>query len=196
MRRPVYDELVVLARSASRTAEAHDLLHEALIAAFAAGRNDFADRRNRAWLYGTIRNLARMQARSAGRRRHREAQWQPSAEPVSPPAGDGMAELLEGLSPALRIVLALALAGLDRREIAHLLRLPDTALRQRIVALNRQLRARGRQMPGHEGGLDRDVAHGRVRDILLPLLRRHRGHLATHDPDGHLLLIRTSRIGA
>jgi RNA polymerase sigma-70 factor (ECF subfamily) len=35
-----------------------------------------------------------------------------------------------------------------------------------------------------------ELAYGRIRQALLTALRRRQGHFATHDPDGHLLIIR------
>lgn len=193
MRKAAYDELVRLARAASRSSDAEDLLHDALIAAMACGREDMARRDNRLWLYGTIRNLSRMAARGRGRRRIRERQWgearfaPPTAEPFA------MSEVLQGLPPAIKAVAALALTGHNRREIAWLLRLPDTALRQRIAALKRRLRTQGIEMPPEPAGLNLDLAYGRIRDVLLPVLLRESGDFASHDPDGHLFIIRRSR---
>ncbi len=195
MRRAGYDELMALARAASRSGDAEDLLHDALIAAIAAGRGDLSARADRAWLYGTIRNLARMQWRGQSRRRQRERQW---AESVSPAAAAGPApptELLHGLRPPLKAVAALALTGHSRREIAYLLGISDAALRQRLVQLRRSLSAAGVTMPGEPAGLGLDLAYGRLRAALLPLLRRQGGALGSHDPDGHIFVITRSQDG-
>lgn len=192
MRPSHYDRLLAVARRCSRRAdEVEDLVQEALLDGVRAGRTgDFR------WLAGVIRNRARMAARGAVRRRRRESQWQelcgapPAAEPV-----DDIAGLLASLPPGLKAVAALALSGHNRREIGYLLELSDPALRQRIVALKRQLRRAGIAMPEGMPGLNLDLAYGRIRDALLPGLLRHGGVFASHDPDGHLFIVRTSPNG-
>ena len=194
MTRLVYDDLLLIARRYSRRPdEAEDVLQDALLAAVSAGRADLAALNNRRWLAGVIRNRATMVARSAARRRHRESRWQreqPSAEPgQSVDAG----EVLRELPPALKAVAALALSGHSRREIAYLLRLEDTALRRRIVALKRRLSARGIPMPATTPGLRLELSYGRIRDALLPMLVRKGGLFASHDPDGHLFVFARSQ---
>ena len=81
----------------------------------------------------------------------------------------------------------------NRREIAWLLNLPDQTLRQRIVALTRKLRAAGLAMPAEFVGLNLDLAYGRIREALLPQLLRQGGIFASHDPDGHLFVVRRSQ---
>jgi RNA polymerase sigma-70 factor (ECF subfamily) len=98
--------------------------------------------------------------------------------------------VLDELPPALRALAALALTGHTRREIAYLLGLSDTALRQRVMALKRHLVARGVAMPAGMPGLKFELAYGRVRDALLPVLVRQGGTFASHDPDGHLFVVR------
>lgn len=194
MLQPAYEQLLALARRQCRgRAEADDLLHEALIEALRTGRADFADPMNRRWLAGVIRNKARMAARTNYRRHRRERTWQdlhPGPQPAETrPAGD----LLTDLPPSLKSVAALALSGHTRREIAYLLKLEDTALRQRISELKRRLTAAGILMPEGLPGLGLDLAYGRIRDALLPALLRERGVFASHDPDGHLFIIRRSQ---
>ena len=98
--------------------------------------------------------------------------------------------MLRDLPPALKIVAALALSGHSRREVGYLLRLNDTALRQRVSALKRRLAARGLAMPAGTPGLRLDLSYGRIRDALLPKLVNEGGLFASHDPDGHLFIIR------
>jgi len=191
MRPHHYDQLCALARRECRDAAfAEDAVQEALIAAFVAGR-DLADPGTARWLRGVVRNQARMTLRSGIRRRHRETAWATSgtadanAERLSIDRG-----ILDGLPPALRAVAALALSGHTRREIGWLLRLPDTALRQRITALKRHLAKRGATMPDGLPGLGLDLPYGRLRAALAEGLTRRGGHLATHDPDGHLFVVR------
>lgn len=193
MRKSTYDALVALARAASRRSDAEDLLHEALIAALAAGRSDLTVRENRAWLHGTIRNLGRMEARSGYRRKQRERAWADTSLPAKPPDTLDIASLLQGLRPGLKAVAALVLTGHNRREIAYLLNLPDTALRQRITSLRRHLKTRGIAAPGELSGLHLDLAYGKIRKALLPALIQHGGTFASHDPDGHLFVVRRSQ---
>ncbi len=190
-----YRDLLRLARRHSRRAdEAEDLLQDALLDAVAAGRADLGDRGNRRWLAGVIRNRATFAARTAARRTRREMRWQeerPDIEPaVMPP---DTAEILRELPKSLKIVAALAFSGHSRREIGYLLELSDTALRQRLSALKRRLRARGIAVPAQTPGLNLALSYGRIRDALLPKLVNEGGLFASHDPDGHLLVFRRSQ---
>ena len=194
MRAFAYNELLRLARRHSRRAdEAEDLLQDALLDAVAAGRADLADAGNRRWLAGVIRNRAAMAARGAVRRRRRETLWQAERAGPEAVASTDPAEVLRDLPPALKAVAALALSGHSRREIAYLLRLEDAALRQRVVALRRQLSARGIPMPALTPGLGLGLSYGRIRDALLPKLVREGGLFASHDPDGHLIVFSSSQ---
>ena len=87
-----------------------------------------------------------------------------------------VADVLSGLPPSLKSVAALALTGHSKREIAYLLDLPETALRQRFSALRRTLAARGIPLPATTPGLNLDLQYGRIRDALLPLLIAQRRH--------------------
>jgi DNA-directed RNA polymerase specialized sigma24 family protein len=190
-----YSELLRLARRHSRRAdEAEDLVQDALLDAVAAGSADLRDVANRRWLSGVIRNRATFAARTAARRTWRETRWQP--EPLEAPVDDPPVEaVLKELPPSLKAVAALALTGHSRREIAYLLRLTDTALRQRLSSLKRALAVRGIPMPATTPGLKLDLAYGRIRDALLPKLVKEGGLFASRDPDGHLFIIRRSQKG-
>lgn len=194
MRPNHYAQLLAIARQATRRAEeADDLVQDALLEAVRSGR-PIAGAVDVRWLAGIIRNRARMLARQAGRRRRRESQWQHQHDPAQSPAAPvDVAAILVDLPPALKSVAALTLSGHTRREVAYLLQLPDTALRQRIIALKRRLRARGIAMPAGMPGLNLDLSYGRIRDALLPGLLRQGGIFASHDPDGHLFIIRRSQ---
>jgi RNA polymerase sigma-70 factor (ECF subfamily) len=170
------------------------MVQEALLAAVLAGRTDFDSSETARWLTGTVRNRARMAARSAVRRRRREAQWQAASAPVALPVEQSeVAALLAALPPSLKAVAALTLSGHTRREIAWLLDLTDVALRQRLTALKRRVVQAGLALPADLPGLSLDLAYGRIRDALLPSLLRHGGLFASHDPDGHLFIVARSQ---
>ena len=194
MRGRLFAQLLAVAAREHIAAEAEDVVQEALLSAIAAGRSDLDNPDNARWLTGVVRNRARMEARTARRRRGRETAWQ-AARPFATDTGDPKKpdDILAGLPPALRTLAALVLTGHNRREIAYLLGLPDTALRQRVVALKRHLAAKNLAAPEELTGLNLDLAYGRIRDALLPALIRHGGVFASHDPDGHLFLVRRSQ---
>ncbi|WP_332713578.1 transcriptional regulator [Pelagibacterium mangrovi] len=186
-----YAELVAWARRhARRSAEAEDIVQEVLIAAVEAGRDDFSQQANRRWMAGAIRRRAAFDARSAVRRREREARWQQAERQQDRQEGEPLAGILTGLPKSLRVVAALAVSGHSRIEIAYLLGLDDTTLRQRIRALKVALGKKGVVMPAEMIGLNLDLAYGVIRQALAPALRRHGGAFATHDPDGHILVVR------
>ena len=195
MRPQLYAQLKAIARRQTRDAGAvEDLVQEALLAAVLAGRTDFDSSETARWLTGTVRNQARMAARTAVRRRRREGQWQAADATVgrtTEPAE--IAALLKALPVSLKAVAALTLSDHNRREIAWLLGLSDTTLRQRITALKRLVVASGLVLPADLPGLSLDLAYGRIRDALLPSLLRHGGMFASHDPDGHLFIVASSQ---
>lgn len=180
-------------RHARRPHEAEDIVQEVLLAAFAAGRADLSVPANRRWIAGAIRKRAAFDARSAARRKKREAQWQAGAIDAASQEPASLVPVLSGLPKSLRVVAALALSGHTRREIAYLLALTDTALRQRIAALRKALNRHGDGVPEGLPGLGLDLPYGRIRQELQPHLRRHRGVFASHDPDGHFFVIRRSQ---
>lgn len=196
MRRALpYAELVALARRhARRSDEAEDIVQEILIAAVKAGRDDFSRPADRRWMAGAIRRRAAFDARSAARRREREARWQAERTPEAGAAdGEALGVILTDLPKSLRVVAALALSGHSRAEIAYLLDLNDAALRQRVRALKLALGKKGVAMPEEMVGLNLDLAYGAIRQALTPALKRHGGAFATHDPDGHIFLFKRSR---
>ena len=188
----VYRELRRIARRwSARSEDAEDIVQESLLTALAEGRSDLNVTANRRWIAAVIRNKARLAARSAVRRRLREDRWQaaePGADFLREPAA-GASDLSQ-LPPALRAVARLASSGFDRREIRHLLDLTDEALRKRVSSLGKRRGALGEGAPPGGPGVTLGLAYGRIRKALLPILLRRRGHFATHDPDGHLLMIR------
>ncbi|HWU18864.1 MAG TPA: sigma factor [Devosia sp.] len=194
MRPSHYAQLLAIARRVTRRAdEADDLVQDALLEAVKAGRG-IAGPQDMRWLGGIIRNRARLAARGASRRRLRETHWHAMRPEPAPPAETlDIPAILAGLPPSLKALAALTLSGHNRREIAYLLDLSDTALRQRIAALKRQLTGAGIAMPEGMPGLNLDLAYGRIRDALLPGLLRQGGIFASHDPDGHLFIVRRSQ---
>jgi DNA-directed RNA polymerase specialized sigma24 family protein len=192
VRNRFHAQLLALAR---RTAhhDAEDAVQDALLLAIEAGRHDLTDKANMRWLAGVVRNRARMNARTSRRRSERESRWHRERAGETVRQGASVKEIISDLPPALKTLAALVLTGHNRREIAYLLDLPDTALRQRVVALKRHMITRGLAAPEELAGLHLDLAYGRIRDALLPALLRHGGVFASHDPDGHLFLVRRSQ---
>lgn len=194
--------LAMARRHARNAAEAADLLHEALLAGVRAGRLEFSGDADRAWLGGTIRNIAAAGARSAARRLRRETRWaeQQPAESVQKYESESQApiSILARLTEGSRRVAVLALYGLNADEIQYVLGLKPPAFRQRLTALRRALGslpeglrqealalAYSRPRRTGENRLD----FGLIRRALLHHLRGAEG-VGTHDPDGHLLAIR------
>ncbi len=189
----LHRQLLALAARLGSGSDAEDVVQDAMLVAIEAGRHDLGEAANIAWLRGVVRNRARMTARTMRRQRSRETQWQSGHDTERAGASPDMPEILSGLPPALRTFAALVLTGHNRREIAYLLDLPDTALRQRVSALRRHLRQGGFAAPAELSGLNLDLAYGRIRQALLPALLRHDGLFAGHDPDGHLFIVRRSQ---
>jgi RNA polymerase sigma-70 factor (ECF subfamily) len=194
-----YGDLLRTARRFARSAEeARDLAQDALVIALARGFEDWASPARRAWLRGVIRKHAAFVVRGQSRRRRREAQTGVGAPELTPPAsdvGDGahawawQPRFLASLPRSLRAVATLASADLCAADIRWLLGLSDTSLRQRLSALRRAVRteAASPTLPAPEPALG--LAPRRA--SLLAVLRQHRGRaLATHDPDGHAILLR------
>lgn len=175
-------------RVARRADEAEDLLQSVLLAALEAGRTDLSLSDNRRWLVGALRKRALFDARSAIRRRRREA----SVVVAEHGAGDGEfhpRRFVDALSPSLRTTALLALTGHTRQEIAWLLRISDATLRQRFTQIKRRWRHfDGGNLTGFPG-LDGSLAFGRIRQALLKSIQGQHRVLASHDPDGHLFII-------
>lgn len=185
-------------RLCRRTADVEDLVQDALLAGLAAGRSDAP------WLSGTLRNLAAMQARGAVRRRRREEQaaaLQPGAvEPLHPDSGLPPAtwpEAWQRWPASLRRVAVLALHGMSAEEIRYVLGLSDEAFRQRLSRLRKALaqllpeqRAESLALAYvRDPARSADLQFGLVRRALKAALQGQDG-MATHDTDGHLLVIR------
>jgi DNA-directed RNA polymerase specialized sigma24 family protein len=194
MRPSAYAKLFAIARRECRDPSiAEDVVQEAMLAAVIAGRTDLNTIDTIRWLAGTVRNQARMAIRGAARRRRREGQWQASAYVDEQVERNDTSTFLLGLPPSLRILAGLTLSGHNRREIAYLLGTTDAALRQRVVALKRAARSASFVVSEDMPGLNLNIAYGRLRDALLPKLLRHGGAFASHDPDGHLIVVRSQK---
>ncbi|WP_246805864.1 hypothetical protein [Ensifer sp. ENS10] len=90
-------------------------------------------------------------------------------------------------------MMLLAIAGHNRLEIRHLLKISDEALRQRILLLRRAWRDAGHLETNLElTGLRYPLDSGRIRQALLPVTRSGRAAFASHDPDGHLFAVNFS----
>jgi RNA polymerase sigma-70 factor (ECF subfamily) len=189
-----YRELHALALRLSRcSADVEDLVQDTLLVGLTAGRSDLP------WLVGVMQRQAALSARSAVRRRRREAES--GVAPVaSVPNADAAApaDLLHRLAPAARRVAVLALHGLGAEEIRWILGLAPAAFRQRLTSIRKRLGALPAELQAQALALAYvrdpartvDLQFGLVRRALKAALRGLPG-LATHDADGHLLVIRT-----
>lgn len=193
-----YRRLRARARRHTRSAQdADDLVQDVLVAAIEAGRFDAP------WLEGVMRNQAALGARSAGRRRRREAAVAPidEAGDEAPTRESREAQaLLAQLPAASRRIAVLALHGLGPEEIRWILGITPAALRQRLTRIRRRL---GDLPPAlHAEALalayvrdparSADLQFGLVRRALKAALQSRAG-LGTHDADGHLIVIRGRR---
>ena len=186
----------VAARHARHRGEAEDLLHDALLAAAAAGRTSFSDSANQAWLAGVLRLRASMDARTAVRRHKRETAHVRSE--THQDASEDAGVDLSSLPRSTRSVAALLIHGLTREEIRVALRLRPEALRQRIASLRRQARNLGLSeaetpRPPRATTLPGDPDPGPIRQILRHCLLRL-GGVGTADPDGHPIVINLRRV--
>ncbi|KAF1686536.1 transcriptional regulator [Pseudoxanthomonas broegbernensis] len=192
-----YLALLAQARRLSRGEdEARDLVQDTLLAAIERGRCEPA------WLAGVLRRRAAMHVRGEVRRRRRERDAATGlaagpADSALPGAGPDApdASFLRALAPASRQLAVLALHGLAAEEIRWILGLEPAAFRQRMSRLRRALegldgtlRRQAAEAAGHPPRRSADLAFGRVRRALKAALRGPA--LGTHDPDGHLLVLR------
>jgi len=130
--------------------------------------------------------------RTAARRRSRERDAAILEQEIGKCANVPL-DFVERLPTRLRTTALLVLTGHNKREILWLLRLNEPALRQRIADIRRRWRAEvGIPLDG-VSGLNGDLDFGVIRRALLGPVRRPDAVLASHDPDGHLFLVRTSQ---
>lgn len=188
-------------RHARDAADADDLVQDALLVALEQGR-DALDAASLPWLSGVIRHRAAMQARSGIRRRRRDAAFAVPTDPAAvapapPEATTAAGALLARLPPAARRVAVLALHGLAAGEIRWILGIRDTAFRQRLTCIRKVLGAlppaqRAETMAlacVRDPARSVDLQFGLVRRALKAALHGRDG-LGSHDPDGHLLVVR------
>jgi RNA polymerase sigma-70 factor (ECF subfamily) len=197
--------LKVARRLSRRSDEAADLLHDGIVEAVRAGREDFADERSRRWFAGVLRNRAAMIARTAARRAKREAAKSEAAsrrshsnarERLAPPPA-----FIAALPRSARAVATLVLAGLRREEILCALRLTDTAFRQRLTTIRKAWDAsppelRAMSEPPLHPRPDPHFPLGLIRRALLSCVKQQAAVLGTHDPDGHLIVIDAATIAS
>ena len=189
-------------RHARDAADADDLVQDALLIALEQGR-DAIDATSLPWLSGVIRHRAAMQARSTIRRRRRDAAFtaapvaQDEATPSHAESEPSAHLLLSCLPPAARRVAVLALHGLDADEIRWILGIRDTAFRQRLTTIRKTLGALPPAQRAESIALAYVRDPARSVDLQFGLVRRAlkaalggRPGLGSHDPDGHLLVVR------
>ncbi len=189
-----YQRLRAQARRLGNAAEADDLVQDALLAGLQAGRADLP------WLSGTLRHLAAMHVRTAVHRRRRESEVASGIELVASPPEPRAPKptWLRDWPPSLRRVAVLALHGLDEAEIRWILALSGTAFRQRLSRIRKRLET---LQPGQRAesialayvrdpARSADLQFGLVRRALKASLGGSPG-MATHDADGHRLVIRS-----
>jgi DNA-directed RNA polymerase specialized sigma24 family protein len=168
--------------------EARDLVQDAVVIALARGFDDWSTPGRRGWLYGVVRKRAAFVVRGQARRRRREELPEGAAGSAAS-RWVWQADFLASLPRSLRVVAALASADLCAAEIQWLLGLSNTALRQRLSALRRVVRAEPE--PPTLSASEPQLSFGGSRALVLAGLRRQQGRVvATHDPDGHAILLR------
>jgi len=194
--REIRESLVQVSRRYSRVAhEVEDLAHDLIVSALRRGfvLDSEAFRES---AHGAARRHGAFLARSAGRRRTREAashgadeQGAPADVVSSEPSDAGTP--LSVLSPALRTTLLLLLQGLEKSELRLALGVTDAALRKRFQALRDQAPLARPSLPQ----LPRMPELRRSQIDLLPRLaatlvgdRQSGRALAASDPDGHGLI--------
>jgi DNA-directed RNA polymerase specialized sigma24 family protein len=186
--REAYRDVLRTARRYTPSAdEARELAQDAFVAALARGFDDWSAPTRRAWLHGVVRRRAAFLARSHARRRRREGLVD-AASPTSA-AWAWHPAFLASLAPSLRVVAALASADLCAAEIQWLLGLTGTALRKRLSALRQAVRAEP-ELPTTSAPEPHYALGARRAELLTSLRRQQAPALATHDPDGHPILLR------
>jgi DNA-directed RNA polymerase specialized sigma24 family protein len=181
-------------RYARLSDEADDLVQDVLLAAISQNRK-LDDERFLAWAFGAIRLRASFVARTAARRRRRDSDFA-SCDRSSPNVLPGLPEcFLSCLPPSLQILARLVVLGMDRQEIAYLLAVPDTALRQRIRALRRAIARSSYRIDEPVTSLPATVFDGLRRRALRRSLQHGSGRrIAIADPDGQNILLAVAHV--
>jgi DNA-directed RNA polymerase specialized sigma24 family protein len=194
--RDIRESLVEVSRRYSRVAhEVEDLAHDIILSALRRGSPLDAETLLRS-AHGAARRHGAFLARSAGRRRAREACG--AGEHVAGGDVDAGNDVVDGaplsvLSPTLRTTLFLLFLGLEKAELRLALGVTDAALRKRFQALREHgpLARPCLPVPTRTPALAQ-LRRSQVR--LLPRLaarvgdRHARRALAASDPDGHGLI--------
>lgn len=189
--RAARESLVEVSRRYSRVAhEAEDLAHDIIVSALRRA----SDLGSEGLLHGAARRHGAFLARTAGRRRAREARYADERGTVedfdaAPSVVDGACP--SALSPALTTTLLLLLLELEKAELRVALGVSDAALRKRFQALRAHgpLARPDLPIPGRTPVLSR---LRRCQVALLPRLAMTRVDservVAVSDPDGHGLI--------
>jgi len=186
--REAYRDVLRTARRCTRSGdEARELAQDAFVIALARGFCDWSAPAQRAWLHGVVRRRAAFLARGHARRRRRERLVDPASARAASWAWHP--DFLASLPPSLRVVAALASADLCAAELRWLLGLTDTALRKRLSALRKAVRAEP-ELPTVAAPAPNLTLGARRAELLMSLRRQQAEALATHDPDGHPILLR------
>jgi len=179
-------QLVVDASSRhSRVAhEIEDLAQDLLVAALRRGTPLDSEAFLRS-IHGSARRHGAFLARSAGRRRAREADA--GLIPISDDGTDGGDDgtPVTALSPTLRTTLFLLVLGLEKAELRALLGLSDAALRKRFQTLREHAPLARPDLPTPV----RTPALSRLRRSQVDLLPRLQAMVAADDEAGRLLAI-------
>jgi RNA polymerase sigma-70 factor (ECF subfamily) len=184
-----YREILRMARRVARSEdEARDLVQDALVIALARGFDDWFSPAHRRWLRGVVRKRAAFVMRGQARRRRREG-LPDGASGSGASRWVWQEDFLASLPRSLRLVAALASADLCAAEIQWLLGLSNTALRQRLSALRGAVSAEA-ELPTRLAPEPQLSLGGQRAQLLAGLRRQHGRVVATHDPDGHAILLR------
>lgn len=186
--REAYRDVLRTAQRCTRSAdEARELAQDALVAALTRGFDDWAEPARRAWLNGVVRRRAAFLARGRARRRRREQLADGARQAAG--AWTWRPAFLASLPRSLRVVATLASADLCAAEMRWLLGLSDTALRKRLSELRRAVLAEP-ESPTVAAPEPSFALGARRAELLRSLRQQQADALATHDPDGHTILLR------
>lgn len=162
--------------------EAEDLVQDVLLSAIEKQR-DCADPGFLPWACGAIRNCAKFAARTAARRKRRELAYAVERDWSAPVPRRFPDAFVAALPRSRRVVASLINLGMGRLEIAHLLGLSDTAMRQRIAGVRKAFSQHAAPADLHPGAAL--PPNGLARRALKESLPKHgQRRFAVRDPDG------------